>query len=302
MNGKRDNIYIYLWEGFNTIYIGRTVNPKSRHQAHRTRETVSTYKFSSEHGVKHPKMIIIESDLSVEEGVEREKYWINEYREHSTYNVLNKTKGGEVGGSSGAIKWTKDNVFEEAKKYNSLSQFKYNNNSAYSTARLNGWLKEMTWFKRPIYIKWTKEATFEEAKKYQTRRNFEVGSNSAYNVALKNRWLDEMPWLKIVGHYKKWTKELVFEESKKYSHRKPFKVGSPGAYRVALDNGWLDEMSWLAPKLKWNKNAVIEESKKYNSRGSFKNGNKSAYNAALKNRWIDEMFWLNRNNTPINKI
>ena len=97
MNGKRDNIYIYLWEGFNTIYIGRTVNPKSRHQAHRTRETESTYKFSSEHGVKHPKMIIIESDLSVEEGVEREKYWINEYRENSPYDVLNKLKGGQVG-------------------------------------------------------------------------------------------------------------------------------------------------------------------------------------------------------------
>lgn len=42
-------------------------------------------------------MIIIENDLTVEEGIEREKYWINYYRENSQYNVLNKTNGGEKG-------------------------------------------------------------------------------------------------------------------------------------------------------------------------------------------------------------
>ena len=96
-NNKRDNIYIYLWEEFNTVYVGRTVNPKSRHYQHRHVPTETTYKFSSEHHVEHPKMIIIENDLSVEEGAEREKYWINEYRDNSPYRVLNKTRGGEIG-------------------------------------------------------------------------------------------------------------------------------------------------------------------------------------------------------------
>ena len=97
MEGKFDNIYVYLWEEFNTVYVGRTINPRGRHYQHKHRETEETYKFSSEHHVEHPKMIIIENGLSVEEGVEREKYWINEYRENSPYNVLNKTSGGEKG-------------------------------------------------------------------------------------------------------------------------------------------------------------------------------------------------------------
>lgn len=100
MNDKRDNIYIYLWEEFNTIYVGRTVNPKGRHWAHKHRNTEATYKFSSEHHVEHPKMVIIENDLTIEEGIEREKYWINEYRKNSSYNVLNKLKGGGVGRKS----------------------------------------------------------------------------------------------------------------------------------------------------------------------------------------------------------
>ena len=94
---KKDNVYIYLWEEFNTVYVGRTINPKGRHWAHKNRENELTYKFSSEHHVEHPKMIIIENDLTVEEGVEREKYWINYYRENGFYNVLNKTCGGQIG-------------------------------------------------------------------------------------------------------------------------------------------------------------------------------------------------------------
>lgn len=97
MKEKRDNIYIYLWEEFNTIYIGRTVNPKGRHYAHKHRESEKTYQFSSEHHVEHPKMIIIENDLSVEDGVEREKYWIDYYKNNTSYNILNKTCGGQIG-------------------------------------------------------------------------------------------------------------------------------------------------------------------------------------------------------------
>jgi len=97
MSDRKDNIYIYLWKEFNTIYIGRTINPKSRHYQHRHKPTEKTYQFSVEHQVEHPKMVIIENDLTIEEGIEREKYWINEYRKNSPYDVLNKLKGGQVG-------------------------------------------------------------------------------------------------------------------------------------------------------------------------------------------------------------
>ena len=83
MEEKRDNIYIYLWEEFNTVYVGRTVNPKGRHYQHKHRECEKTRQFSIEHKVDHPKMVIIENGLTVEEGVEREKYWINYYKDNS---------------------------------------------------------------------------------------------------------------------------------------------------------------------------------------------------------------------------
>ena len=114
MKDKLDSIYIYIWEEFNTIYIGRTVNPKGRHYAHKNRESERTYQFSSEHGVEHPPMIIIENDLTLEEGVEREKYWINYYREDGRYEVLNKTNGGEIGGQLSTL--TEEEKKEKRKK------------------------------------------------------------------------------------------------------------------------------------------------------------------------------------------
>ena len=95
MKKNRDNIYIYLWEEFNTVYIGRTVNPKGRHYQHKHRKAERTYQFSNECGVKHPKMVIIENDLSIEEGIEREKYWISYYRDNTNYEVLNRSRGGQ---------------------------------------------------------------------------------------------------------------------------------------------------------------------------------------------------------------
>ena len=293
MEQKKDNIYIYLWEEFNTVYIGRTIRPKSRHQAHRTRPTETTYKFSSEHHVEHPKMIIIENDLTIEEGIEREKYWINYYKEKGTYNVLNKTKGGETG-TSGRLKWTKEAVFNEAKKYSTRAKLKYANSTAYYVARINGWLDELFGVeknKKPIR-KWTKDALLEESKKYDTRYHFQIGNESAYKAALERNLLNEMPWLKVVGHLVKWDKESVLKESQKYTSRKKFCDGSPGAYHAALVNNWLDEMTWLKPGVKWTKEAIFEESKKHKTRTEFKRGNAQAYRLSIKKGWINEMDWL----------
>ena len=122
MKEKLDNIYAYIWEEFNTIYIGRTINPKTRHYAHKHRETEKTYKFSSEHHVEHPKMIIIENDLTVEEGVEREKYWINYYRTNTDYNVLNKRIGGQIGNQNRI--YTDEEIKKNRKKYYQKNKYK----------------------------------------------------------------------------------------------------------------------------------------------------------------------------------
>ena len=162
MSEKRDNIYIYLWEELNTVYVGRTVNPKSRHYQHRHIPTEKTYKFSSEHHVEHPKMIIIENDLTIEEGVKREKYWIKKYKENSPYYVLNKTCGGEVGGNDKPL-YTKEELKQHKKDY-------YENNKEWLLALQKEYYhehKEEIKEKRKDYFKEYNDSHKEQYKKYR---------------------------------------------------------------------------------------------------------------------------------------
>ena len=43
------------------------------------------------------------------------------------------------------IIWTKEQVFEESKKYTSITEFQKKSNGAYTKALKNNWLDDMTW-------------------------------------------------------------------------------------------------------------------------------------------------------------
>ena len=61
-------------------------------------------------------------------------------------------------------KWTKEEVFEESKKYSSRKAFSVGNESAYRIACRNKWLDEMSWLVRKFQGVWTKEEVFETLK------------------------------------------------------------------------------------------------------------------------------------------
>lgn len=201
-------------------------------------------------------------------------------------------------------KWTKEAVFEESRKYRTKVDFRKGSPGASAAAQKHRWMKEITWFEKPVSwkLKWTKIAVFEEAKKYSTFDDFRKTNRSAYDVAYKKGWLEAMTWLEKKqierGFWK--SKDNVILESRKYISIKDFRRGCIGAYDSARVNGWLDEMTWLekdkaVPPYFWEqKDNVIEESKKYVSRVDFMRAKSGAYEAARRNGWLDEMTWLSR--------
>ena len=87
--------------------------------------------------------------------------------------------------------WTYERCYEEAKNYNSRSEFKKNSVSAYKTALAKGWLDDYIWFVKLWEPKWNKETCYIEAQKYKTRMEFCTCSASAYAAARRSGWLDE---------------------------------------------------------------------------------------------------------------
>jgi len=195
-NGKFDNIYGYFFDD-KTVYIGRTLKPNKRDIDHRKESRCdSVFKYSKHLNVEIPPMIIIEKELTIEDGKKREQFWIDYYRNNG-YNILNKQKGGGIG-SLAFNKYTKEKILEEASKYKTRKEFKTKSPNFYYHAWKIGLLKEII-----PSVQVTKRGFWqirknveEKSKEFETLEEFSKKSKGAYDAAVKGGYLKELTWLK----------------------------------------------------------------------------------------------------------
>jgi hypothetical protein len=301
--GKVDCVYSYCFEEEYTVYIGRTLmkRKKARDREHvykDDRDAVA--KFAKKIGSPVPPMIILEDNLTLAEGQEREKFWIEFYREQG-FHILNKAATGKGTGSLGAIghgKWNRKSCYKEAQKYKNATAFEKGCGGAYSAALTNGWLSDYTWFVKLWEPKWDKKACYEEAKKYKTRGEFQKGAPTAYSKSRTKGWLNEFDWLATrnkfpVGYWDDY--ENCFQEATKYNSRSEFEKGNISAYQKARKRGWIDDYIWFKEKQKnrfWNKETCFEEAKKYKSATEFAKHAPRAYQLSYENGWNKDYTWF----------
>lgn len=90
---------------------------------------------------------------------------------------------------------SKEEIFKIAKEYKSLHDFFRYDMKAYSIAKKNHWLGEMTWFASPkkgAHTKWTPIKVKLESRKYKTRTEFYNHCSGAYLSALKLGMLNKL--------------------------------------------------------------------------------------------------------------
>lgn len=188
-----DNVYAYIFLGTKCAYIGRTVSPKERNISHH-RNGSSVYKFANKNNLPIPRMQILESGLTIENGVIREDYWVHYFLNRGFY-VINIMKTGKNKGSIGGLgygKWDRETCYKKAMEYSILKDFANENASAYFRAHKMGWDKDYIWLKRrQPRQEWTYEKCHSEAVKYSTREEFKLNNISAHQKAYKEGWLYE---------------------------------------------------------------------------------------------------------------
>ncbi|MDE5855889.1 MAG: GIY-YIG nuclease family protein, partial [Anaeroplasmataceae bacterium] len=135
-----DCIYAYRFSDQNAIYIGRTIDRKTRDRDHRTKTNDAVYIFFTENSLPCPEMEIIEDNLTIAEGSEREGYWVDYYKKEG-WIILNRKKTGGLGAIASG-KWYYESCKVEASKYSSRSEFQKNASGAYSASLKRGWLDE----------------------------------------------------------------------------------------------------------------------------------------------------------------
>lgn len=305
IKGKIDSVYVYVFEEAKTAYVGRTLirRQNKRDKEHIfNQESDSVALYAKKHNIPVPPMIILESNLTLKEGLEREDYW-RQWYEQQGYAMLNKGATGIGKGSLGAInngKWNRNTCYKEAQKYMSCSEFEKANGSAYDAARRNGWIRDYTWFEVLWEPKWDKDSCYQEAKKYKTRGEFQKGSPSAYNIAHRRKWIEDYDWLASRIKYPKgyWDDyDRCYKEAKQYVSRIEFQNGNKSAYVSARKHSWLDDYDWFKEKAKnnyWNRETCFKEAKKYKSSTEFARNAVRAYELSRINGWIDDYTWFKK--------
>lgn len=181
---------VYAWEfPNNTVYIGLTDDTARREGEHLDPEgRTAVSKFIKQTGLK-PILKIINDYTDVKDAQNIEKCSINLYKSNG-WNVLNKAKAGGLGACKRT--WTKENVEQEAKKYNTRSDFKKGNQSAYVIAVREGWMDDITKHMNYKQIQWTEDMLRDIASKYDNLTDFLTKEKKAHYAARRMGIYDDI--------------------------------------------------------------------------------------------------------------
>ena len=189
-----------------------------------------------------------------------------------------------------------DNCFNEAKKYDTISEFNKNAPGAYNSATDNGWIDDYTWFVRNTPKKeYTYDICYSLAKKCKNTTEFIKASSTAYRVAKENDWLKDYVWFKKIV---RWTDEEVLKLACRYSSELDFRKENSGAYNYMQKHSLPKPNSWKANKLQWNYDTCYAEASKYKKRSEYRKNSKTSYNVAHDNGWLDDFTWLKISSMP----
>lgn len=140
-------------------------------------------------------------------------------------------------------KWTKTAVLESARKYETVSDWRTNQNSAYTIARRNGWNEEacahMRITKRPNGY-WTPARLLAASKRFRTVGEWRRTEPSSYSVAKRLKLVPSSMARELV--HGQWTKSRIATVASGFKTRRQFRKRSPSAYSIAATNGWLVEV------------------------------------------------------------
>lgn len=223
-NGNKvDSVYGYFFKEYNSVYIGRTLikrqtirDEEHRSEIYRGKENKDTvFIFAKKNNIAVPKMIIIEEKLTIQEGREREHYWVEFYKTKGL-NVLNKAKTGLRSGSIGAVnhhKYSINSAIKESKKYSGMthSDISKNDSTLYKFIQSNKLWDKMPWImdehtarsvrnkeqwaKRKEHITDETIVNFVKDENIQTIKELRKAKWSYYDYARKNKIWYLMPHL-----------------------------------------------------------------------------------------------------------
>lgn len=158
------------------------------------------------------------------------------------------------------LKWSKEKIIREAKRYNTRKEWRQNSKYSYRAAKYYKLISNNRvvghFSKTVLKTKWNKELIIQSAKKYKTRKEWRLKDPKSYSRA-KDKKFSLTQHKEIKNHF-------LPTETKAYKSREFLK------------------------KTKWPKYKVLRYAKKFKTVGEWKENNSTSYKMALKFGYIEE--------------
>lgn len=291
-------VYGNIDEELKVAYIGltRQRRVKYRYTEHKSSSDVLSTYFSNINK-PIPEPIVIKDNLTSEEAQYYEDYYRNDYIQKG-YNVLNIAATGVGTSSIGGclVKWTKDACYEEAKKYTKYYDFMTLSSSAYSRARVMGYLGDYTWLKKSEHDTYTLENIIERCKKYKYVEDIPKNlHDAAWRYKLLPQIREMLP--SRVEEYKQtFNFEYCVSVAKQFTRTRDFNLKASAYYNFCTANDYIKHFYWFNNSFKyWTYDVCYNEFKKYSSLDEFEKNCYGGYHMSVEQGWINDFISGNYN-------
>jgi len=185
--------------------------------------------------------------------------------------------------------WTKDKVFEEAKKYSSKKEWKQKSPTSYIFAHRNGIIDECA--KHMCFLwskKWDRKSIVIDSKKYTSLSEWELHSKAAVRKARQLGILEE-----VSAHMKKnkkWSNKEIIEDARKYKTKTEWAKNSKAYYYAKkrnIFNACCGHMVKPTIQKKWTTTTALDEASKYSTRGEWLKKSSASYRYCRDNGLLD---------------
>ena len=292
-NKKMRCVYSIFVSGKKIIYIGLTGYFERRIRDHF--DTPRILNLIKEHGKKSIITKQLTKYILAEKAIETERKLTLHYI-NKGYVVLNKAKPGSLGGTT--IKWTKQKLLAEAKKYQTIRDWLKKSKNSYAAAWSMNILDQATKHMTRLWEKkWNKKKIKKAVSKFKSFKEWHEKDSYSYAAAQARGLLNDKT---IVGHLikvegkpiMKWHEKDVIKDAKKYNSRSEWKRNSPAAYRAARERGYflkaVKHMKKPPPHGIWSKENIIKNAKKFKTIKIWMKKEPGAYGAAQKKKILKE--------------
>lgn len=286
---------VYAWEfPDKSVYVGLTYNLEMRGLQHLDEEGKTQVSKHIKLTKTVPLFKLLSDYVPPQEAQNLESCSIEEYKNNG-WKILNKAKAGGLG--TCRRKWTDEEIFKVAKKFDNVSDFKKFAHSAYVSAQKYGIFDEVTKDMKRFRETFTDDEIRNVASKYKRKDLFKKNepkivqaarARGIYDDLVKN--MEKSPH--DTSDYIPPTKDEVLSIAKQFNSMKSFREQHPDLYGFAYKNDLLHQIRDFYGKTftKWDFEKLKDVSKNYTSRFDFQKGNASAYQSARRQGFLDILF------------